>query len=66
MLSFGSPLSVEFRYDRLSWDLVRTILSVFYGYYVACTICTICLYYYSFYIKFMCYVVIREAFLYRP
>jgi len=51
VLSFGSPLSVEFRYVGLSCDPVRTVLSVFYGYHVACTICTICLYYYSFYIK---------------
>jgi len=54
VLSFGNPLTAEFRYVGLSWDLVRIVLSVFYGYYVACTICTICLYYYGFYMKKLC------------
>jgi len=54
VLSFGNPLTAEFRYVGLSWDLVRIVLLVFYGYYVACTICTICLYYYGFYMKKLC------------
>ena len=66
MLSFGNPLTAEFRYVGLSWDLVRT---VFVG--VLWVLC--CLYYLYYllvllrflYEKIMCYVVIREAFLYN-